>query len=88
MDYRDWGGKPGRCDICGEWKIPHYYIPVYCKTGDIVRVCKHGHFEGQAIHAFTNMPCEMTGDKSLDALIWFPEGYVPQLWDRFWNGRG
>jgi len=85
--YREWKTEhKENCSVCGDFRSDH--VPIWCVSGDIVLVCRHGHFEGTATNAWTGMPHEMTGDKSLDALIWFPEGYVPQLWDRFWNGRG
>ena len=81
-----WERNYRKCDICGNADGNTVYA--YCITKDLVKFCRHGHFEGELIEATTNMPVQVTGDKPIDALIWFPEGYVPQLWDRFWNGRG
>ena len=64
-----------QCDICGKGGD---LVSVFAATG-LVRVCRHGHFEGEIQDAWTGMFIHMTGDKPTDALVWFPEGYIPSL---------
>jgi len=70
------------CSICGLKTAD--VVTVMAVTGDILRVCRHGHFQGQAIHPFAGIRTTMTGPKLLDSLLYFPEGFVPEMKQNLW----
>ena len=79
-----------KCDVCGVEGQP---IPIVARTGDIVQVCQQGHFEGMVVHAYSGLLHRMVGDPGdnllpVNCLLWFPEGWVPSLWNRLWAKGG
>lgn len=73
------------CAICESQE--NELVSVVCATRDIVRVCRDGHFHGEVMHPFSaHIITDMTGPKDVDALIYFPEGYVPQMKRDLWQG--
>ena len=80
------GHKPtrGACAICGAQD--NELVSVACVTGDIVKVCRHGHFQGEVMHPYSaHIITGMTGPKPLDSLRYFPEGFVPHLRRDLWQ---
>ena len=70
------------CSICG--RRADDLVQVMTVTGDLLRVCRHGHFQGVNIHPFAGIRIHMTGPKMLDSLLYFPEGFVPSMKRDLW----
>ena len=65
-----------QCDVCGRHNVP--LVNIFTAVGSVL-ICRHGHFEGLTQDAYTGAWCNLSGDKPLDALVWFPEGYIPSF---------
>ena len=63
-----------QCDVCHQPSSD--LVRVFTCVGEVVKICRHGHFEGEVIDAYTGMLLHMSGPRSIDALVWFPEGYA------------
>ena len=74
-----------QCDICGRWGHETPLVGIGVCTGDVIMVCRSWHFEGKTVDAHTGMTTHLHGPKPLDALVWFPEGYVPSMKYGLWN---
>jgi len=74
------------CAACGNesWATAEL-TPVLTQPGDIVWVCRHGHFDGQNANPMTGEVNYLTGPKMLDCLVWAPELFVPKLKWRWWG---
>ena len=74
------------CAVCGNQKWAEAQLtPVLTKPGEVVWVCRHGHFQGESLDPYTGMVWHMTGPKMLEVLEWVPELVVPKLHDRWWG---
>jgi len=74
------------CAVCGNQNWAEAQLtPVATRPGDIVWVCRHGHFQGENVDPYTGMVWHMTGPKTLEVLEWVPELVVPKLHDRWWG---
>jgi len=76
----------GVCAVCGKenWSSAQL-TPVLTIPGDLVFVCRHGHFQGEQCHPLTGMVENLTGPKMLDCLVAAPELFVPRLKWRWWG---
>jgi hypothetical protein len=72
------------CWICGSTRWQEL-TAVLTRPGDVVYVCRHGHFQGEQLHPFTGISEHLTGPKMLDSLVWAPELFVPRLKWRWWE---
>ena len=75
-----------KCAICGK-EAEFDQAWVLTRPGDLLSVCRHGHFSGEHIDDMTSMVWNMTGPIPLDSLIWAPELFVPKLKPRWWNAK-
>jgi hypothetical protein len=77
------------CAVCGNQNWAQAQLtPVMTRPGDIVWVCRHGHFQGQNVDPYTGSVWHMTGAKMLEVLVWAPELVVPMLKHRWWGAPG
>ena len=72
------------CDICGKRRDDLAAVATVVNPAHILRVCRHGHFQGETVDPHTGLPTNLTGPKMLDSLIYFPEGFVPWMKRDLW----
>jgi len=71
------------CAVCGAMPTNPGELTVIKTKVAPVWVCRHGHFWGRPVHAFQNIPIEMSGPKMVEILEWTPE-LVVHKWKHLW----
>ena len=71
------------CDVCGK-RTPNM-VEAMAVTGVRVIFCRHGHFHGEVVDPVIGLVSHVTGPVHVDALLWWPEGWVTWLAARMWE---